>query len=149
MKEFKNSVSRSIWEMEAKGIFYVPCSRSLSFQTEIKTTSISFMQPCFQCFSVRCSSSFPGTLLISPIFPLPLSQTAAQTRFQLWHLKDAWFQPGLAVMLWTIHTQGKSTHSFSTEATAECMYAMDGAPVISGSLFKGSLGVSYSFFSAK
>lgn len=107
------------------------------------------MQPCFQCFSVCCSSSFPGTLFISPIFPLLLSQTAAQTRFQLWHLKDAWFQPGLAVMLCTIHTQGKPMHSFFYWSHGWMHVCSGGAPVVSTSLFKGSLGVSHSSLQCK
>lgn len=107
------------------------------------------MQPCFQCFSVCCSSSFPVSLFISPVFLLLLSQTSAQTRFQLWNLKDVLFQPGLAVMLCTVHTQGKPTHSFSAEAMPECLYVLDGVPVISAFLFKGSLSVSQSSLQCK
>lgn len=52
-------------------------------------------------------------------------------------------------MLCVVHIQGKPTHSFCTEAMAECMYDLDGVPVISASLFKGSLGVSYSSLQCK
>lgn len=47
-------------------------------------------------------------------------------------------------MLCIVHAQGKPTHSFCTEATAECIYDLDGVPVISASLLKGILRVSYS-----
>lgn len=49
----------------------------------------------------------------------------------------------------TVHAQRKPTPSISTEARPECLYVLDGVPVISASEFKGSLGFLAAVFNVR
>ncbi|KAJ7410040.1 hypothetical protein BTVI_54540 [Pitangus sulphuratus] len=62
-----------------------------------------------------CMEKVRPPVLVRLQWQQQVAGTAAQTRFQLSQ------QPGLAVMLCTVHTQRKPTHSSSTEAMAECI----------------------------
>lgn len=97
----------------------------------------------FQCFWVCCDSSFPGSLFSFSYLSLVSFTDSCSDKV------PAQWNPGLAVMLCTVHTQRKPTRSISTEAMADCMYVLDGVPVISASYFRGILGVSNSCLQCK